>query len=64
MSWSLNGKMFYSFHPFLINKCVIFSGGGKGIRKVMCEEEWGLAYEQVLAEIPGSPIFVMKLAKR
>lgn len=39
-------------------------GGGKGIRKVTCEEEWGLAYEQVLAEIPGSPIFVMKLAKR
>ena len=38
-------------------------GGGKGIR--MCHEESELEslYHQVSSEVPGSPIFVMKLAK-
>ncbi|KAK9874333.1 hypothetical protein WA026_002683 [Henosepilachna vigintioctopunctata] len=38
-------------------------GGGKGIRKVESTEEFTQAFRQVQAEIPGSPIFVMKLAK-
>lgn len=38
-------------------------GGGKGIRKVESGDDFGQAFRQVQAEIPGSPIFVMKLAK-
>ena len=38
-------------------------GGGKGIRKVEKPEEFAAAFRQVQNEIPGSPIFVMKLAK-
>lgn len=37
-------------------------GGGKGIRKVVREEDFKAAYHQVEGEIPGSPIFIMKLA--
>lgn len=37
-------------------------GGGKGIRKVMRLEDVMNAYRQVQGEIPGSPIFVMKMA--
>jgi acetyl-CoA carboxylase/biotin carboxylase 1 len=37
-------------------------GGGKGIRKVVNEEEFVGLYKQVEAEIPGSPIFIMQLA--
>ena len=37
-------------------------GGGKGIRKVESAEEVGLAFPQVQGEVPGSPIFLMKLA--
>lgn len=37
-------------------------GGGKGIRKVEGEALFTSCYEQVLAEVPGSPIFIMKLA--
>ncbi|CAN3358203.1 acetyl-CoA carboxylase [Diutina catenulata] len=37
-------------------------GGGKGIRKVDREEDFFQMYEQAAAEIPGSPIFIMKLA--
>lgn len=37
-------------------------GGGKGIRKVDREEDFVALFQQVKAEIPGSPIFVMKLA--
>lgn len=39
-------------------------GGGKGIRKVVRAEEVLSAYRQVQSEIPGSPIFVMKMASR
>jgi hypothetical protein len=42
----------------------ISSGGGKGIRKVKSEEEFPLAFQQVQSEIPGSPIFIMKLASK
>ncbi|SCW00349.1 LAFE_0C02234g1_1 [Lachancea fermentati] len=37
-------------------------GGGKGIRKVEREEEFISLYQQAANEIPGSPIFIMKLA--
>lgn len=39
-------------------------GGGKGIRKVMEESEVESAFRAVQGEIPGSPIFVMKLAPK
>ena len=37
-------------------------GGGKGIRKVDNEEEFAAMYKAAASEIPGSPIFIMKLA--
>lgn len=37
-------------------------GGGKGIRRVDKAEDFASLFRQVQAEIPGSPIFVMKLA--
>ena len=37
-------------------------GGGKGIRKVDGEEGFAALYSQVAGEVPGSPIFIMKLA--
>lgn len=37
-------------------------GGGKGIRKVDREEDFLSLYDQAANEIPGSPIFIMKLA--
>lgn len=38
-------------------------GGGKGIRRVDCADEFPALFRQVQAEVPGSPIFVMKLAR-
>jgi len=37
-------------------------GGGKGIRKVLDEENFEELYKAAASEIPGSPIFIMKLA--
>ena len=37
-------------------------GGGKGIRKVTNEEEFEALYKAAASEIPGSPIFIMKMA--
>ncbi|CDS10010.1 hypothetical protein LRAMOSA02687 [Lichtheimia ramosa] len=37
-------------------------GGGKGIRKVEDAASFKQAFHQVQGEIPGSPIFIMKLA--
>ncbi|KAF2803362.1 uncharacterized protein BDZ99DRAFT_576252 [Mytilinidion resinicola] len=37
-------------------------GGGKGIRKVDSEEGFEQLYRAAASEIPGSPIFIMKLA--
>ena len=37
-------------------------GGGKGIRKVTNEQEFEELYKAAASEIPGSPIFIMKLA--
>lgn len=39
-------------------------GGGKGIRKVMDSSNLAAAFRQVQSEVPGSPIFLMKLAPR
>ncbi|CAK7201522.1 acetyl-coenzyme-A carboxylase [Sporothrix eucalyptigena] len=37
-------------------------GGGKGIRKAISEDGFEQLYKAAAAEIPGSPIFIMKLA--
>lgn len=37
-------------------------GGGKGIRRVDKAEDVANAYRQVCGEVPGSPIFIMKLS--
>jgi len=37
-------------------------GGGKGIRKVHCSADVANAFRQVQGEIPGSPIFIMRMA--
>jgi acetyl-CoA carboxylase/biotin carboxylase 1 len=37
-------------------------GGGKGIRKAVSEEGFEALYKAAASEIPGSPIFIMKLA--
>ena len=37
-------------------------GGGKGIRKAECSEDFPNLFRQVQAEVPGSPVFIMKLA--
>lgn len=39
-------------------------GGGKGIRKVNGAEDFPNLFRQVQTEVPGSPIFVMRLAKQ
>ncbi|CAI9605396.1 unnamed protein product, partial [Staurois parvus] len=39
-------------------------GGGKGIRKVNVAEDFSNLFRQVQTEVPGSPIFVMRLAKQ
>ncbi|KAF0697377.1 Aste57867_11929 [Aphanomyces stellatus] len=39
-------------------------GGGKGIRKITRKEDVVSGYTAVQGEIPGSPIFVMKLAPK
>jgi len=38
-------------------------GGGKGIRKCTNSEEFDRLFTQVGQEVPGSPIFIMKLAE-
>ncbi|CAJ2510273.1 Uu.00g061730.m01.CDS01 [Anthostomella pinea] len=37
-------------------------GGGKGIRKALSEDGFEALYNAAASEIPGSPIFIMKLA--
>ena len=37
-------------------------GGGKGIRKVNTNEEMVVGFQQVQAEVPGSPVFIQKLS--
>jgi hypothetical protein len=41
----------------------IAGGGGKGIRQAMNAEEFPNQFRHVQMEVPGSPIFIMKLAK-
>ncbi|KAJ3200650.1 acetyl-coenzyme-A carboxylase [Entophlyctis luteolus] len=38
-------------------------GGGKGIRLVESEKDFKACFEQVSREIPGSPIFIMKVVR-
>lgn len=38
-------------------------GGGKGIRKTESEDNFPTLFRQVQTEVPGSPIFIMKLAE-
>nr|XP_033810269.1 acetyl-CoA carboxylase 2 isoform X2 [Geotrypetes seraphini] len=38
-------------------------GGGKGIRRADCSDDFPNLFRQVQTEAPGSPIFVMKLAQ-
>ncbi|KAG8521239.1 Acetyl-CoA carboxylase 2 [Galemys pyrenaicus] len=38
-------------------------GGGKGIRKAKSAEDFPILFRQVQSEIPGSPVFLMKLAQ-
>ncbi|ELW63813.1 Acetyl-CoA carboxylase 2 [Tupaia chinensis] len=38
-------------------------GGGKGIRKAESAEDFPILFRQVQSEIPGSPVFLMKLAQ-
>lgn len=37
-------------------------GGGKGIRKSLSMDDFAAMFRQVQSEVPGSPIFIMKLA--
>lgn len=37
-------------------------GGGKGIRQVNSQEQFYNLFRQVQCEVPGSPIFIMKVA--
>nr|ASZ00205.1 acetyl-CoA carboxylase 2 [Erodium texanum] len=39
-----------------------WGGGGKGIRKVNNDDDVRVSFKQVQGEVPGSPIFIMKLA--
>ena len=39
-------------------------GGGKGIRKARNAEEFPSLFNQVQAEVPGSPVFIMQLANK
>ncbi|XP_044511977.1 acetyl-CoA carboxylase 1-like [Mangifera indica] len=41
-----------------------WGGGGKGIRKVHSDEEVRALFKQVQGEVPGSPIFIMKVASQ
>ncbi|CAN8288726.1 unnamed protein product [Cochlearia groenlandica] len=41
-----------------------WGGGGKGIRKVNNGDEVRALFKQVQGEVPGSPIFIMKLASQ
>ncbi|KAK4742079.1 hypothetical protein SAY87_000080 [Trapa incisa] len=41
-----------------------WGGGGKGIRKVHSDDEVRALFKQVQGEVPGSPIFIMKVASQ
>ena len=57
----------YSLHILIASFLLIQTqasegGGGRGIRKASSAEELKVAFRQVQAEVPGSPIFLMQLA--
>ncbi|KAG8178328.1 hypothetical protein JTE90_026296 [Oedothorax gibbosus] len=37
-------------------------GGGKGIRKAVSLDDFAVQFRQVQTEVPGSPVFIMKMA--
>ncbi|XP_071722600.1 acetyl-CoA carboxylase 1-like [Rutidosis leptorrhynchoides] len=41
-----------------------WGGGGKGIRKVHNDDEVRSLFKQVQGEVPGSPVFIMKVASQ
>lgn len=41
-----------------------WGGGGKGIRKVHNDDEVKALFKQVQGEVPGSPVFIMKVASQ
>ncbi|KAI9106407.1 hypothetical protein K1719_021935 [Acacia pycnantha] len=41
-----------------------WGGGGKGIRKVDNDDEVRALFKQVQGEVPGSPVFIMKVASQ
>ncbi|XP_062145774.1 acetyl-CoA carboxylase 1-like isoform X2 [Alnus glutinosa] len=41
-----------------------WGGGGKGIRKVHNDDEVRALFKQVQGEVPGSPVFIMKVASQ
>ncbi|KAL5226002.1 hypothetical protein ABZP36_012641 [Zizania latifolia] len=41
-----------------------WGGGGKGIRKVYNDDDVRALFKQVQGEVPGSPIFIMKVASQ
>ncbi|GCB68953.1 hypothetical protein scyTo_0000973 [Scyliorhinus torazame] len=66
LPWSGSGKTMISAaedigYPVMIKASE--GGGGKGIRKVNTAEDFTNLFRQVQTEVPGSPIFVMRLAK-
>lgn len=60
---SLSGKVSERIgYPVMIKASE--GGGGKGIRKARNSKEFPHLFNQVQAEVPGSPVFVMKLADK
>ncbi|MCO5565015.1 hypothetical protein L7F22_018685 [Adiantum nelumboides] len=49
-------------YPIMIKAS--WGGGGKGIRKVHNDDEVRALFKQVQGEVPGSPIFTMKVASQ
>jgi acetyl-CoA carboxylase/biotin carboxylase 1 len=39
-------------------------GGGKGIRIVHGKDDFSMAYNQVIVEVPNSPVFLMKVVQK
>ena len=48
-------------YPVMIKAAA--GGGGKGIRKCECEEEFPSLFRQVKAEVSGSAVFLMEFAQ-
>ncbi|CAI8600692.1 unnamed protein product [Vicia faba] len=60
LPWSVNCQVVG--YPAMIKAS--WGGGGKGIRKVHNDDEVRALFKQVQGEVPGSPIFIMKVASQ